>query len=169
VGLAEFGTAFSMAGWRKDGRRNSIFKPFGQRRNARGCKKLLYSSKCQLEGNGMVRRLLLLIFYGFFLIGGLFSLPPEEDVEFLIQNNFFSGIAFTGDESPGKIDLQLEETNELKLLLKLMLAEYKLFISSQDKPSCNFTPSCSQYTKEAITKYGPVMGIIRLLQCYNRI
>lgn len=36
--------------------------------------------------------------------------------------------------------------------------------------SCVFIPTCSQYTKEAIIKYGPVAGIykgfLRILRCH---
>jgi hypothetical protein len=41
-------------------------------------------------------------------------------------------------------------------------------------PVCRFVPSCSQYTKEAIIKYGVVKGILkgmwRILRCnpYNK-
>jgi len=37
-------------------------------------------------------------------------------------------------------------------------------------PVCVFIPSCSEYTKEAIIKYGPVKGIYlgvrRILRCH---
>lgn len=36
--------------------------------------------------------------------------------------------------------------------------------------ACRFTPSCSEYTKEAIIKYGAfkggVMGVKRILRCH---
>ena len=38
------------------------------------------------------------------------------------------------------------------------------------RPSCVFYPTCSEYTKEAINKYGAVKGIklgfFRILRCY---
>lgn len=47
---------------------------------------------------------------------------------------------------------------------------YKRFVSPMLPPSCRFTPSCSQYTLEAIEKYGLLkggaMGARRLLRCH---
>lgn len=47
---------------------------------------------------------------------------------------------------------------------------YKRFLSPMLPPSCRFTPSCSQYTLEAIEKYGLLkggfMGAGRLLRCH---
>ncbi|UJP64611.1 membrane protein insertion efficiency factor YidD [Mongoliitalea daihaiensis] len=46
---------------------------------------------------------------------------------------------------------------------------YQYLISPLFPPSCRYTPSCSQYTKEAILKYGPFkggwLGIKRILSC----
>ena len=46
---------------------------------------------------------------------------------------------------------------------------YQLCISPFTPPSCRFTPTCSQYALEAITKYGAVKGgwlaFKRLLRC----
>lgn len=47
---------------------------------------------------------------------------------------------------------------------------YKRYVSPMLPPSCRFTPSCSQYTMEAIQKYGVLkgglMGAWRLLRCH---
>ncbi len=36
--------------------------------------------------------------------------------------------------------------------------------------SCRFTPTCSEYTKQAILKYGPITGIkkgfLRIIRCH---
>ena len=51
---------------------------------------------------------------------------------------------------------------------------YRKFISPLKRPSCRFYPTCSQYTLEAIEKYGALkggfMGIKRILKChpYNK-
>jgi putative membrane protein insertion efficiency factor len=51
---------------------------------------------------------------------------------------------------------------------------YRKFISPLKRPSCRFYPTCSQYTLEAIEKYGVLkggfMGIKRILKChpYNK-
>ena len=46
---------------------------------------------------------------------------------------------------------------------------YQRFISPYTPPTCRFTPSCSQYAVEAITKHGPFKGlwlaIKRILRC----
>jgi len=55
-----------------------------------------------------------------------------------------------------------------KLLLKLILF-YQRGISPNRPPSCRFSPTCSQYALEAITKYGALKGgwlaLRRLLRC----
>ena len=55
-----------------------------------------------------------------------------------------------------------------KLLLKL-IRFYQRGISPIRPPSCRFSPTCSQYAFEAITKYGALKGgwlaLRRLLRC----
>ncbi|MBQ7345603.1 MAG: membrane protein insertion efficiency factor YidD [Oscillospiraceae bacterium] len=55
-----------------------------------------------------------------------------------------------------------------KILLKL-IRFYQRHISAHTPPSCRFTPTCSNYAYEAITKYGALKGgaltIWRLLRC----
>ena len=63
--------------------------------------------------------------------------------------------------------------NALKgLLSKAMLALiafYRTCISPLLPPTCRYTPTCSQYAKEAIQKYGPFKGgwlaFKRILRC----
>mgnify|MGYP003321248479 FL=1 len=47
---------------------------------------------------------------------------------------------------------------------------YQILISPLLGPSCRFTPTCSQYTIEAIQKYGPFkggwLGFRRILRCH---
>ena len=47
---------------------------------------------------------------------------------------------------------------------------YRKYISPIKRPCCIFYPTCSQYTLEAIEKYGAikgsVMGIRRILKCH---
>jgi len=47
---------------------------------------------------------------------------------------------------------------------------YQLAISPMLPPSCRFTPSCSQYALEAITRHGAVKGswlaARRLIRCH---
>ena len=54
-------------------------------------------------------------------------------------------------------------------LLVLPIRFYQTCISPYTPPSCRFTPTCSQYAKEAIIKHGPIKGlglaIWRILRC----
>lgn len=54
-------------------------------------------------------------------------------------------------------------------LLILPIKFYRLCISPLLPPSCRFTPTCSQYAIEAISKYGSFKGMFlavkRLLRC----
>jgi len=47
---------------------------------------------------------------------------------------------------------------------------YQKNISVFKKPSCVFYPTCSNYTKEAILKYGTLKGVylgfLRILRCH---
>jgi putative membrane protein insertion efficiency factor len=55
------------------------------------------------------------------------------------------------------------------LLLKL-LRGYQLYLSPLTGPCCRFWPSCSQYTYEAVQRYGCFKGLTRgigrLLRCH---
>ena len=57
----------------------------------------------------------------------------------------------------------------LKWLLLLPILFYQRCISPFTPAACRFTPTCSQYAKEAIQKYGPFKGlwlaIRRILRC----
>ena len=52
----------------------------------------------------------------------------------------------------------------------LLIRFYQYGISPMIGPKCRFTPTCSQYTVEAIQKYGPFKGILlgmkRLSRCH---
>ncbi len=57
----------------------------------------------------------------------------------------------------------------LQGLFVLIIRFYQLFISPFLGANCRYTPTCSQYGKEAILKYGPfkggLMAIRRILRC----
>ncbi|MBO6018154.1 MAG: membrane protein insertion efficiency factor YidD [Prevotella sp.] len=59
--------------------------------------------------------------------------------------------------------------NVLVFLLVLPIRFYQTCISPFTPPSCRFTPTCSQYAREAIVKHGPIKGlglaIWRILRC----
>ena len=56
-----------------------------------------------------------------------------------------------------------------KLLLAIIWV-YQRMISPLTPPSCRFTPTCSAYAAEAVTKYGPLKGgklaLKRLSKCH---
>jgi len=59
---------------------------------------------------------------------------------------------------------------KLKIYSKKLIDFYQKYISVFLKPSCVFYPSCSEYTKQAIEKYGVCKGIhlgfFRILRCH---
>lgn len=58
----------------------------------------------------------------------------------------------------------------MKALLMGMIRGYQRYISPLTPPSCRFHPTCSQYTFEAIEKYGAVkgswLGMKRIARCH---
>lgn len=57
----------------------------------------------------------------------------------------------------------------MKRLLLSVLRFYRRFISPALPPSCRFTPTCSEYTYEAIERFGALkgtwLGAKRLVRC----
>ncbi len=57
----------------------------------------------------------------------------------------------------------------MKFILVQLLGFYKAAISPLLPPACRFTPTCSEYAAEAITKYGALRGTAmaawRLARC----
>ncbi|MDE5734686.1 MAG: membrane protein insertion efficiency factor YidD [Duncaniella sp.] len=58
----------------------------------------------------------------------------------------------------------------LRRLLILPIRFYQLAVSPLFPPSCRFTPTCSQYAIEAITRHGAVKGlwlaVKRICRCH---
>ncbi|MBP6821125.1 MAG: membrane protein insertion efficiency factor YidD [Acidobacteria bacterium] len=58
----------------------------------------------------------------------------------------------------------------MKQIAILILRSYKYAISPLLPPSCRFTPTCSEYAIEAITRYGfwkgLLLGLKRLSRCH---
>lgn len=60
-----------------------------------------------------------------------------------------------------------------KVLIQCLLLPiwfYQHAISPLTPPSCRFTPTCSEYARQAIIKHGPIKGfwlaLRRLLRCH---
>ncbi len=58
----------------------------------------------------------------------------------------------------------------MKGLLLALIRFYQRAISPYKTPCCRFTPTCSAYAKEAVTKYGAFKGgllaLRRILRCH---
>jgi hypothetical protein len=58
----------------------------------------------------------------------------------------------------------------MKKIFILGIKLYRKYISPIKRPCCIFYPTCSQYTLEAIEKYGAlkgsIMGVRRILRCH---
>lgn len=57
----------------------------------------------------------------------------------------------------------------MSLLLILPILFYQRFVTPFTPPSCRFTPTCSEYARQALMKHGPVKGLLlavwRILRC----
>ncbi|MGH9945939.1 MAG: membrane protein insertion efficiency factor YidD [Pyrinomonadaceae bacterium] len=57
----------------------------------------------------------------------------------------------------------------MKFLVLDLLGVYKVMISPFIPPACRFEPTCSEYTKQSVEKYGAMrgtwMGLKRILRC----
>lgn len=58
----------------------------------------------------------------------------------------------------------------MKIILLFLIRKYKKYISPWLGNHCRFYPTCSQYTLEAVDKYGTAkglfLGIKRILKCH---
>jgi putative membrane protein insertion efficiency factor len=57
-----------------------------------------------------------------------------------------------------------------KQVILLFIKGYQLVLSPYLPPSCRFTPTCSEYTFQAVERYGVLkgtaMGLKRLCHCH---
>ncbi len=57
----------------------------------------------------------------------------------------------------------------MKFLVLDLLGVYKALVSPFLPPACRFEPTCSEYAREAVEKYGAMrgiwMGVKRILRC----
>jgi putative membrane protein insertion efficiency factor len=57
----------------------------------------------------------------------------------------------------------------MKFLVLDILGVYKVMVSPFLPPACRFEPTCSEYAREAVDKYGAVkgtwLGLKRILRC----
>lgn len=66
-----------------------------------------------------------------------------------------------------------EADNDISTIVSVGFLIYKSIISSQDNPSCVFTPSCSEYAVQSIQKSGLFLGWLftfdRLSRCHGLV
>ena len=114
----------------------------------------------------MVARLVLLCMFCLSALVFVLSAFSDEaaDLAFIRKFN-----PITTQESQEVIRFNPLETSELKLAATGLIRLYQKFISSQDGPACNFSPTCSHFGMACIQEYGMVRGIVlaadRLLRC----
>ncbi len=58
----------------------------------------------------------------------------------------------------------------MKILAILIIRAYQVVLSPLLPPSCRFVPTCSEYTRQAIDRYGllrgGLRGVKRLVRCH---
>lgn len=66
-----------------------------------------------------------------------------------------------------------DATNDITTVASVGFIFYKSFISSQDNPSCVFTPSCSEYAMLSIQEMGFLLGWLntfdRFCRCHGLV
>jgi putative membrane protein insertion efficiency factor len=88
-----------------------------------------------------------------------------KDVDFILHHH-------TENQVPVDEDARFEAKRvfEPEIIATGLIRLYQMVISSQDITACNFTPSCSKFTMEAIQKGGLVRGVLlggdRLMRCH---
>ncbi len=90
-----------------------------------------------------------------------------EDMIVIVSHNppDSLGDSTNNNKSQVKIPTNPEE------LVSMSIKIYQYFISSQDMPSCVFTPSCSRFAEQSIYKFGILKGLLltsdRLQRCHR--
>ena len=63
----------------------------------------------------------------------------------------------------------IKETNPLKIVINAGITIHQKVVAPAQGDVCNFTPSCSRFSKKAISKYGVIWGSLmaadRLMRC----
>jgi len=63
-----------------------------------------------------------------------------------------------------------EVKHEMKQVVLQIISFYQKYVAPIKGPTCRFYPTCSQYTYDAVKKYGiikgTVMGMKRILCCH---
>lgn len=83
---------------------------------------------------------------------------PEEaaDLAFILRTNPIQ-ISHQNQEA---IPFNPRESTPIRLFSTGLIRIYQKYISTQDRPACNFSPSCSRFGMGAIQQYGFFRGIL---------
>jgi putative membrane protein insertion efficiency factor len=115
-----------------------------------------------------MKKISLCLFFSLLMLYSVFS-DEVKGLKFIMKHNVITADIPDTHAHSASFDFFTTETNEVKLFFLCALKFYQLVISSQDRPSCMFTPTCSEYARLAIQKYGfivgTIMGAARVLRC----
>lgn len=88
----------------------------------------------------------------------------SSDLAFILQVN-----PIIKEKRQEAIRVEPQESSELKFAATALIRLYQVFVSSQDGPSCGFSPSCSRFGMAVVKEYGIMRGVLltadRLLRC----
>jgi len=88
-----------------------------------------------------------------------------KDLDFILRYYTENQVPTDGNDS-----FTADNPSELQTFTTGLIKLYQIIVSSQDIPACNFTPSCSRFTMEAIQKggllKGALLGTDRLMRCH---
>ena len=88
---------------------------------------------------------------------GWTSVPEEAaDLTFILRANPIQ-ISHQKQEA---IPFNPRESTPIRLFSTGLIRLYQKYISTQDRPACNFLPSCSRFGMGAIQRYGFFRGIL---------
>ena len=88
---------------------------------------------------------------------GCASAPEEAtDLTFILRANPIQ-ISHQKQEA---IPFNPRESKPIRLFSTGLIRIYQKYISTQDQPACNFSPSCSRFGMGSIQKYGFFRGIL---------
>ncbi len=111
-----------------------------------------------------MRRRVLLPIICFVLCAPLLRGDDRASLRFIVRHNPVPDAA----APPPEAAPFPRHTNELALAGESLVRLYQTFISPMDAPSCPFTPTCSEYARQAVEQYGLVVGMIKAADRYQR-
>jgi putative component of membrane protein insertase Oxa1/YidC/SpoIIIJ protein YidD len=111
------------------------------------------------------------LFFGLLLGCGIF--PFSMDGQVLADPELCSLFESDDLRQPDYSSPLKTTSREIDIVFSFGFLLYKTCISSQDTPSCVFTPSCSEYAVQAIKKKGLIVGWLttfdRLSRCHGLV